>query len=645
MNRWITFAITAIMICCYISLNAQITYYDFVDTVSIVSTRVEQPPTHTGRNITVIPAKVIASLPVLSADEILRYVPGVEVQQRGPMGAQSDILMRGSTFSQVLLLIDGMRLNDPLTAHFNGNIPIPASEIYRIEVLRGPAAALYGPDAVGGVINIITTTFHGESTSDFFNTQVEVLHGEYGLWNADAGMQIRKGNLRLGVGGKYLQTNGPILPSGLRNDMIWKQASISAGLNLGDKWYTALRSGIDYRLFNAQYFYTRSPADQSRERMRQFWNQLQLRRSNGKHITEINISHKITQDSFLFNPLFPANVHRTDYTNAQVTHHIKFSSQLNITTGIQVDRRKIESSDRGDHQDSHAGIFVMGYYQPLSPLGITASLRGDWDENYGSELTPQLNIAYTWNKYIFRGAVGKSIRAADFTERYISTEIPGPLSEGRNLGNPDLSAERAWSYELGIDWNPTHSWKLSTTGFLREGNNLIDYILTGTEQIPDNDKLIPGKTYFYTQNLKNIQTKGLEFESRVFLPILQGGQLELVGGYTYLYSRAPDGTLTKYIANHARHLLTFNSLIQYRRFSIGIQGLWKYRNPDQAPLVDENLLKSYDVWNFKMKLNIYQNQIHSILQINNIFNERYQDILGAQMPGRWAMAGIHWNLD
>jgi len=645
MKKWRTFVLTAIITCLCFRLNAQITYYDFTDTVSIVSTRVEQPPTHTGRNITIIPAKVLASFPVLSVDEILRYIPGVEVQQRGPLGAQSDILMRGSTFSQVLMLIDGMRLNDPLTAHFNGNIPIPASEIHRIEVLRGPAAALYGPDAVGGVINIITTTFHGDSSSDFLSTQVEGLHGEYGLWSADAGLQIYKNNLRLGFGGKYLQTDGPVLPSGLRNDMTWKQASISAGMNIRDKWYVALRSAIDYRLFNAQYFYTRSPADQSRERVRQFWNQLQLRRSQGKHRTIINISHKIAQDSFLFNPLFPANVHRTDYINAQFTHQIKLSSQLNMTTGIQLDRRQIKSSDRGDHRDSHAGIFVMGYYQPMSSLGITASLRGDWDENYGSELTPQLNIAYTLRKFILRGSAGKSIRAADFTERYISTELPGPLSEGRNLGNPDLRAERAWSYELGIDWNPVSYLKFRTTGFLREGTDLIDYILTGTEQIPDNDKLIPGKTYFYTQNLKSIQTKGLEFESRVLLPILQGGQLELVGGYTYLYSQAPEGTLTKYIANHARHLLTFNSLMQYRRISIGMQGLWKYRNPDQAPLIDENLAKSYDVWNLRMKVNIYQNQIHGILQINNIFNERYQDILGAQMPGRWAMAGIHWNLD
>jgi iron complex outermembrane receptor protein len=123
-----------------------------LEEVQIVTGRLGMAESRTGRHVTVIGSGRISSLPINSIDEILRYVPFMEVQSRAPFGAQADFLMRGSTFNQVLVLVDGMRINDPLTGHFNGNIPVPLAEISRIEVYRGPASAIYGPDAVGGVV-------------------------------------------------------------------------------------------------------------------------------------------------------------------------------------------------------------------------------------------------------------------------------------------------------------------------------------------------------------------------------------------------------------------------------------------------------------------------------------------------------------
>src|SRR5690606_29778239 len=106
--------------------------------------------------VSVWTAEDIRHAPVASFDELLRVVGGVEVHSRGGFGIQSDLTMRGSTFNGVLVLLDGARLNDPMTGHFLTNLPIPLSEIARIEVMRGPATALYGPDAIGGVIQIFT---------------------------------------------------------------------------------------------------------------------------------------------------------------------------------------------------------------------------------------------------------------------------------------------------------------------------------------------------------------------------------------------------------------------------------------------------------------------------------------------------------
>jgi outer membrane receptor protein involved in Fe transport len=127
-----------------------------LDPVVVSGSLSAQKSRETGRNIIVIRQEEIRMLPANSLDEILKFIPGIEVQQRGPQGAQSDIVIRGGTFQQVLVVIDGIRINDPLTGHFNSYIPIHPNDIDRIEVLKGASSAVFGADAVGGVINIIT---------------------------------------------------------------------------------------------------------------------------------------------------------------------------------------------------------------------------------------------------------------------------------------------------------------------------------------------------------------------------------------------------------------------------------------------------------------------------------------------------------
>jgi len=113
-----------------------------------------------GKNITVIKASELENYNFNSIDDLLKIIPSIEMQSRGGFGSQSDIVLRGSTFNQTLVLLDGMRVNDPLTGHFSMYIPITISDIYQIEIIRGGASSIYGPDAVGGVINIVTKSFN-----------------------------------------------------------------------------------------------------------------------------------------------------------------------------------------------------------------------------------------------------------------------------------------------------------------------------------------------------------------------------------------------------------------------------------------------------------------------------------------------------
>jgi iron complex outermembrane receptor protein len=145
-----------------------------LETIVITGNLSAQKLKETGRNILVINQDEIQRYPVNSLDELLKILPGIEVQQRGPQGAQSDIIIRGGTFQQVLVVIDGIRINDPLTGHFSSYIPIHPNEIDRIEILKGSTSGVFGPDAVGGVINIITKQFQEKYINEKKQAQVKL---------------------------------------------------------------------------------------------------------------------------------------------------------------------------------------------------------------------------------------------------------------------------------------------------------------------------------------------------------------------------------------------------------------------------------------------------------------------------------------
>jgi len=115
------------------------------------------------RTFMVITRQQIEALPVHSIADVLRVASSVDVRARGVRGAQTDFALRGATFGQMLMLVDGVRLNDSQSGHHNGDIPVPLDQVERIEVLYGPGSSLFGADAVGGTINIVTRRESGEA--------------------------------------------------------------------------------------------------------------------------------------------------------------------------------------------------------------------------------------------------------------------------------------------------------------------------------------------------------------------------------------------------------------------------------------------------------------------------------------------------
>src|SRR6476469_550795 len=176
--------------------------------VTVYGTRLDQVAGQTGRYVTVVPGRTLSQYPVASLDDLLRLLPAIEMQSRGNFGTPADITLRGSTFNQGLILLDGMRLTDPLTGHFAGYTPSTPAEIEQIEVVRGPGAALYGPDAVGGFINIVTKTFAATHRPDHAEAEATFLAGEWNLKSTNAGFFAQQKGLRLAGGVLNNSTDG-----------------------------------------------------------------------------------------------------------------------------------------------------------------------------------------------------------------------------------------------------------------------------------------------------------------------------------------------------------------------------------------------------------------------------------------------------
>lgn len=618
-----------------------------LDTIMVQEERIPLRLVETGRNITVLEPAAIQQMAATSLDDLLQYIPGIEVQSRNAFGAQGDITMRGATFSQVLVLVDGMRLNDPLTAHFNSYIPVTTPEIARIEVLRGAAAAMYGADAVGGVINIITKSF-AAARQEAQQVESSISYGQHNLVQAQQGFALKSRNSFVSGGFNLSQSDGQLVEEqqfdntsleAYRNYFDIKTMGLSWARQWEGGWSLQARSGYDDRDFSARYFYTSSPADKSVEQTRTWWNQLRLLKIGQQRSTDLNLVYKNNTDRFTFSPDFAStNAHQTRMWNLNLNHLREVSESLSLKTGLQLDTRAIESNDRGNHEDWHLGGYAMGVFQPNLRWNVTGSLRLDYDENYNLELTPQLNLSYVLPALTLRASAGRSIRAANYTERFVSYQLDN-LTPGRNLGNPDLMAERSWSEELGMDIAITRSWQLRATGFLRQSDNLIDYVATNSAQIPNNQRLQPGSVYYFARNIAEVRTRGLELESWYRQALGQDDWLLWTLGYTYLNTSNAEEIVSTYISSHARHLINTNLTLHYQRWEAGLNGLHKQRNPAAAAGINARLAEAYTVWNGRLAWRINSElAIHGM--VHNLFNVEYADILGARMPGRWLMGGV-----
>lgn len=615
-----------------------------LEPVMISSSAQQKRIRETGRNISVLTKDDIKNIPANSLDELLRFVPGIEVQQRGPQGSQSDLIIRGGTFQQVLVVIDGMRANEPLTGHFNSYIPIHPEEIERIEVIKGAAAAIFGPDAVGGVIHVITKAFTHSFETTNKSAAASVQSGQYGLFNGRIALSSSNKNSYVSGGlqqnnAKGMQMRGTT--GYFDNDL----GNISYARKLNDAWRLMLRAAADRRDFNAQNFYTSFLSDTAREKVSSTWQQLALTRTSEKSTFSILANARQLKDIYAFRPASIPNQNSTKLFNADLRHAVRFKwQQAKFTSGMQVFNKQITSNDRGNHKHLHTGIYANLQHQLLNKLFVTEGIRADWDQSYKWALIPQLNLAYTGAVATFRASISKGIRDADFTERY--NNFNKPLVTGGSIGNPALEAERSLNMEIGTDMLLDKPIQVHATVFRRNQSSLIDWSTTAYANMPIRNNLVPTGIYALASNIANVDTKGAELDLSGNHSWGRETKLRWSSGITVLKSTGKDNSLPSfYLSSHAKLLWNSNMRISNKLGAVSMGTVYKKRNKQTTNSINASISPEYFTVNFRIEKYLFKKKAGLMMQVDNMTDVAYSDLLGSIMPGRWMQGGCWINLN
>lgn len=605
-----------------------------LDPVTITSSRLHQQVSKTGRSVTIIPGKMLRDIPSQSIDDVLKYAAGMNIQQRGPAGSQADIVLRGGTFQQVLVLLDGMRINDPITGHFSAYFPIIPDQIERIEILKGPSAALYGPEAVGGVIHIISKTFAATGGEKTRSGNFLIGAGEYGFLNSAISLNESDSKKAFSIGAMSTNAKGQTLRGDNRGYFYNQLASGKLAFFLKNDWKLFLSSAVDSRDFAAQNFYTIFSSDTATEKVKTWWNHFRVEKNSTRSGHSIDLTYKKTSDHYLFNPKSLPNDNRSGYLALQYVYLNRRFSNLNWQLGGNAEQKQIRSNDRGNHENNTvSGFGFLSFHK--SSLALNGGARLQHDENYGTKFLPQASASYKMRSLLVFANAGRSARSADFTERF--NNYNKPIVNSGNIGNPDLDAETGWSYEAGLTFSK-NKLRVTASGFLRDQDDVIDWVPTPFDEMPRQDNLNPAGSFALSKNISTLRTTGIETEI-YFTHSWRENRFIANLSATFLNSNSSQDVPSFYILSHAKTI--FQQTLSYsgKVFSLSVNGIYALRNPQQAAAINAEVSREYFIANARAQYRIRWCSIFA--QVQNLGDKKYSDLLGSIMPGRWTSLGVN----
>ena len=592
-----------------------------LEEVIIQGNRLQTPFNEATRDIQIITQKQIQALPAKSINEVLSYISGVDIRQRGPFGTQTDISIDGGTSEQTLVLINGVKMIDSQTAHNMMNIPIPLSAIEQIEVLRGAAARIYGINALTGAINIVTkkskhssisadvqagSSFknkeEGDGSGIYAGVAAEVT-GVYGSENQSQLFSVAQSDY-----------NGQRYNSASKNTRLFYSGHYEVNRNNS----VQAMGGYAINKFGANGYYA-APGDvNSEELVKSSVFSLSSKHTFGNFTISPRISDRYGEDDYRYFKDDLSKGRSLHYTNALMLE-LNSSLKTGIGTfgfGWESRMEKINSSNIGTHERDNHGAYAELKSRLGEKLRGTVGLYANYNTDFGWQIYPGIDLAYLINTYWkVSTSVGSGQRIPSFSDLYLD-QRPG------NVGNALLQPENAWNYEGNIQYHK-ENLQFKTGYFYRTISDFIDWVRVDTTEP------------YSPMNFGENTMQGVYGRLQQNFDLDDQHAIGYDVSYNFMKPSFETSTdiQSKYILESLKH--QFIAGIHYRinDFSFSIKNRWLQRELGNA----------YDVADVRVNYT-YENFL-LYTEVTNLFNATYSEAGAVPMPTRWFGLGLkyHWN--
>ena len=615
-----------------------------LDEVSVTGSRAPLTRAQAARMVTVLERADIQAAPVQSVNDLLKYVASVDVRQRGPIGAQTDISIRGGNYEQITILLNGINICDPQTGHNAFDFPVDISEIERIEVLEGPAGRVYGTSSLLGAINIVTRPRPTSSVS------AHIEGGSYGYLSAGARANVASGKWNNQLSGSYSRSDGYQRngAGGLNSDYRGGKAFYQ-GTYDDDIVSVSWHAGLSTKDFGSNTFYGAKWDDQFEHTLKTY-TALQAETKKGSFHLKPSIYWNHSYDRFeLFRDAaekYPFNYHRTDIFGVNLNGYfdwilgrtavgaeLRNEDLLSGNLGEPLDNpHHISGTDRYyDHGINRTNIsFVVEHNILLRRFTLSAGLvavKNSWN-GMNMKVYPGIDASYRiGDSFKIFANYNTSLRMPSVTELYYSV--------GGHVADKNLKPEEISSVEAGVKY-ADHGITTQASVYHNNWKNMIDWIRY-TADGPD----APWQSVNFTE------VKATGFQAQLTLNFRQIVPTQRIlksfnASYNYLFQdKDIDSSVeSKYSLEYLRHKLVANLQLNIvSRLDLGINFRWQDRRGIYTDF--DGTVKEYSPYSVvDARLSWTAPKYKLYLEANNIFDKNYIDYGCVPQPGTWLIAGL-----
>ena len=601
-DMWIAGCLS-VAVCTHIGYAQNAGVPPMLQTVVVLGSPVPAPLAESPASVLILPVETnILSLE--GPQDLLRQDSSVFLEQRGAGGGQADVVLRGGTFEQTLVLLNGFRINDSQTAHHNLDLPVPFDAMDSIEVLHGAGSTLHGEDALSGVVDFLTAAPSKSS--------LRLRAGGGSFWGNEESLlgSLARKQWSSRLTASRNSSTGFMADRDYRNEDASSESWVSSRLGISDLMFAA-----SDRSFGANQFY--GPYN-SWERTKGWF--ASVRQELGSR-TVAAFGYRRHTDEFVLlrdDPAVYENNHIDGSWQASLRRTVPIATTSLILFGLESDGDSIRSNNLGLHaRNRGAGYMDLDWRPAKKRWNLSAGLREELiSSGPQSVLAPHLagSLRLT-DRLKLRASGGYGFRIATYTDRYYTDPV--------THGNSKLKPESAWSGEGGVDWIPSSRLSLSATGFYNRQHDTIDYVRTSPT------------AKWNAVNLSGLHFAGVESSATW---IAAKGQTVQVAWTGLIGAQPPlNGLQSEYALNypvdniHATwtaalgHSLTVTNAVQIAK---------PYQQPGQLPWN----ASPYPVWNASLTHD--SGRLRPYLRLGNLSNTGYQEINGVAMPGRSISGGV-----